>query len=59
MCSITDPCILKTQAFRLSEEDFKCVIQESPTYICDICWKFKIQRDITKLKEPNCQTDIS
>ena len=36
MCSMTDPCILTTPAFRLIEQDFKAVIQEGPTYICDI-----------------------
>ena len=42
MCSTTDPCILTTPAFRLTEEDFKYAIQEGPTYICDICQKFEI-----------------
>ena len=37
MCSMTDPCILTTPAFRLIEQDFKGAIQEGPTYICDIC----------------------
>ena len=41
MCSMTDPCLLTTPAFRLIEEDFKDAIQEGRTYICDICWKFK------------------
>ena len=36
MCSMTDPCILTTPAFRLIEQDFKAVIQEGPAYICDI-----------------------
>ena len=40
MCSMTDPCILTTTAFRLIEEDFKGAIQEGPIYICDICCKF-------------------
>ena len=50
ICSMPDPCILKTPAFRLIAEDFKGAIQESPTYICDIFWKF---RSIKKY-----QTDI-
>ena len=37
ICSMPDPCIHKTPAFRLIAEDFKGAIQESPTYICDIC----------------------
>ena len=41
MCSMTDPCILTTPAFRLTEQDFKGAIQDGPTYICDICWKFE------------------
>ena len=49
--SMNDPCILTTPAFRLIKQDFKGAIQEGPTYICDICWKFKFQRKVIKLKE--------
>ena len=38
-CSMVDPCILTTLAFKVIEEDCKCAIQEGPTYICDVCWK--------------------
>ena len=48
MCSMTDLCILTTPAFRLIEEDFKGAIQEGPTYICDICWKFEFRRNVIK-----------
>ena len=41
LCSWTDTCILTTPAFRLIEQDFKGVIQEGPTCICDICCKLK------------------
>ena len=41
MCSMTDPYKLTTPAFKLIEQDFKGVIQEGPTYIGNICWKFK------------------
>ena len=58
MCSTTDPCILTTPAFRLIEEDFKLAIQEGPTYICDICWKFEFRINVIKLKESKYQTDI-
>ena len=58
MCSMTVPCILTTAAFRLIEQDFKGVIQERPTYSCDICWKFKFRRNVIKLKEPKYQADI-
>ena len=37
MCSMTDPCILTTPAFRLIEEDFKGAIYKVPTNICDVC----------------------
>ena len=37
MCSVTDPCILTTPAFRLIEQEFKVAIQEGPTYISDSC----------------------
>ena len=58
MCSMTDPCILTTLAFRLIEEDFKGAIQEAPIYICDICCKFDFRRIVIKLKELKYQTDI-
>ena len=41
MCSMVVLSILTTPAFRLIKEDFKNVVQEGPTYICDICWKFE------------------
>ena len=31
MCSMTDPCILPTPAFRIIEQDFKGATQEGPT----------------------------
>ena len=43
---------------RLIEEDFKGAIQEGPTYICDICWKFEFQRNVINLRELKYQTDI-
>ena len=52
MCSIADPCIPTTTAFRLIEEYFRYAIQEGPTYICDICWKFEFRKNVIKLKEP-------
>ena len=58
MCSMTDPCVLTTPAFRLIEQDFKAAIQEGPTYICDIYWKFKFRRNVIKLKEPKYPADI-
>ena len=58
MCSMIDPCILTTPGFRLIEEDFAGAIQEGPTYICDICWKFEFRRNVTKLNESKYETDI-
>ena len=29
------------QIYSMSKEDFKGAIQEGPTYICYICWKFE------------------
>ena len=58
MCSITNPCILKAQSFRLIEQDFKGAIEKGPSYICDICWKFEFRRNVIKLKEPKYQADI-
>ena len=58
MCSMVDPSILTTPAFRFIEDVFKTAIQEGPTYICDICWKFEFRRNVIKLKEPKYQADI-
>ena len=52
MCSMAP-----TSAFGLIEEDFKGVIQEGPTYICDICWKFKFQSNVIKLHDSKYQLD--
>ena len=41
ICGMTDPCILTTPAFRLIEVDFQGAIQEGPTCIFNICWKFE------------------
>ena len=58
MCSMVVLSILTTPAFRLIKEDFKNVVQEGPTYICDICWKFEFRRNAIKLKEPKYKTHI-
>ena len=58
MCSVVNPSILTKLAFRLIDKDFKTAIQEGPTYICDICWKFEFRRNVIKLKEPKYQADI-
>ena len=34
VCSMTEPCIHTTPAFRLIKEDFKGAIQEDPTLWC-------------------------
>ena len=58
MCSVVNPSILTKLAFRLIDKDFKTAIQEGPTYICDICWKFEFRRNVIKLKESKYQADI-
>ena len=58
MCSMTDSYILTTTTFGLIEQDFKGVIQEGPTYICDICWKFEFPRNVIKLEEQKYRADI-
>ena len=50
-CSMVDPCILKTPAFKLIEKEFKGAIQEGPTYICDICWRSEYRKSVKELKE--------
>ena len=58
MRSMDDSCILTTPTFRLVEQDFKGVIQEGRTYICDICWKIEFPRNVIKLEEQNYRADI-
>ena len=55
---MTDSYILTTTTFGLIEQDFKGVIQEGPTYICDICWKFEFPRNVIKLEEQKYRADI-
>ena len=43
ICSISDPCIFAISAFRLIEEDFKGVIQKSPTYICEFVGSLNLE----------------
>ena len=58
MRSMVDQSIPATPAFRLLEQDFKTAIQEDPTCICNICWKFEFRRNAIKSKELKYQTDI-
>ena len=37
--SMLDPTILKTQAFKLIQEDFFSEIKKGPDYVCNICHK--------------------
>ena len=50
ICSMVNSSILTTPAFRLIEEDFKSVIQEGPTYICDTRCKLEFRRNVIKNK---------
>ena len=49
MCSMFDQCILTT-------EDFESAIQEGPTYICDMCWKFEFLKSVIKQDALKYQT---
>ena len=55
---MTDSHVLTTPSFRLTKEGLKGAIQDGPTYICDICWKFEFRRNVIKLKETKHQTNI-
>ena len=55
---MTDPSKLTTPGLRIIEDDFNSAIQEGPTYICDICWKFEFRRNVIKLIASKYQTDI-
>ena len=57
-CSMVYPFILTTPAFKIIEEDFKSAIQEGPTSIYDICWKFGFRKDVIKLNALKYQTGI-
>ena len=57
MCSMVDPFMLSSQAFRLTEGDFEIAFQEGPAYIY-ICWKFEFWQNVIKFKELKYQTDI-
>ena len=50
---MADPYIVTIPAF-----SFKGVIQESPTYIGDVCWKFELRENVLKLKASKYQADI-
>ena len=58
MCSMVDPCILKTSTFELIEVNFKGPIQGDPTYMCDICCKFGFRSNVSKLNDSKYQLDI-
>ena len=57
-CSMVDPCILKTPAFKLVEEEFKSAIKEGPTYICDICWKYEFRKNVIKLQDSKYERSL-
>ena len=57
-CSMVDPFILATPAFKVIEEDFKSAIQEDPTCICDIFWKFEFWMNVIKSNALKYQTGI-
>ena len=57
-CSMVGPFILTTPAFKIIEEDFESAIQEGPTYICDLCWKFEFRKNVIKLNALKYQTGI-
>ena len=56
--SMVDPCILQTGAFKLIYNEYKDAINEGPTYICDICWKFEFRKNIIKLDSLRYQSSI-
>ena len=56
-CSIIHSCILATPAFKVVE-DFKSAIQEGPTYISDVCWKFEFRKNVMKLNTLKNQAGI-
>mgnify|MGYP002808138608 FL=1 len=56
--SMVDPSIFETEAFKVIESEFKDVIKEGPTFICDICWKFEFRSNVIKLTETKYEQEI-
>ena len=50
-CSMVAPSILETPGFKLIQDEFTSAIQEGPTYVCDICWKFEFRTNVITLTE--------
>ena len=48
-CSMVDPSILETDAFKLIQKEFSNAIRKGPTKICDICWKFEYRSNVMLL----------
>ena len=56
--SMTDPAILDTDAYKLIQNRFLKSIDEGPTYICDICWKFEYRTNVIKLNPDKYNSEI-
>ena len=56
--SMVDPSILTTTAYKIIKEQFQVAIEEGPTYICDICWKFEYRKNVIKLDHSKYEIEV-
>ena len=56
--SMVDPAILSTTAYKIIKEIFQSAIEEGPTYICDICWKFEYRTNVIKLDPSKYEKEV-
>ena len=55
---MVDPSILHTPAYKIIQKDFQNVINEGPTYTCDICIKSEFRRNVIKLDPSKYGTEM-
>lgn len=56
--SMVDPSIFSTTAYKIIKENFQSAIEEGPTYICDICWKFEYRTNVIKLDPSKYEKEV-
>ena len=55
---MVDDSILATDAYKLIYEEYKDSINQGPTYICDICWKFEFHTNVISLNSSKYEADL-
>ena len=54
----TDPRILDTPGYLYMYDQFMMSINQGPTYVCNICWKFEYRTNVTVMKSDKYDPDI-